>query len=119
MPTRVLLVDDNLDTIGLLAKVLARRDCESRITNDPIHALAIVREFQPQTVCLDIGMPLMDGYTLAQAIRDLPGLERCKIIAVSGYPPDEERLLKAGIDQHMLKPVSGAALAQAACSPAA
>ena len=109
---RVLLVDDQLDTVGLLAKVLERRGCEVRFTDDPRKSLEIAREFKPDAVCLDIGMPDVDGYTLAQAIRDLPALAHCTIIAISGYPPDEERLSKAGIDRHLLKPVAGTALAQ-------
>jgi CheY-like chemotaxis protein len=119
MSRRILLIDDHLDSVELLAKVLARHGCDTRLTDDPRRALEIAQDFHPSAVCLDIGMPEMDGYTLARAMRQVPALRNCRIIAISGYPPDRERLTKAGIDRHMLKPVSGAVLAQAICEPAA
>jgi CheY-like chemotaxis protein len=54
----------------------------------------------------------MDGYTLARSLRRIPGIVHCKIIAVSGYPPDSQRLAKAQIDRHLLKPIAGAILAE-------
>jgi CheY-like chemotaxis protein len=113
MAPRILLIDDQLDTVQLLAKVLTKRGCETRLTDDPRRAMEIAGEFRPDAICLDIGMPHIDGYTLAKSLRRLPQLPHCKIIAISGYPPDEERLNKAGIDRHMLKPISGAVLASA------
>ena len=119
MAARILLVDDNLDTVTVLARMLARHDCEPRYTTDPCEALWIAQDFLPDAVCVDLGMPVMDGYTLAQSIRQVPTLKLCKIIAVSGYPPDQVRLAKAGIDRHMLKPVTGRLLAKVVSEPAA
>jgi CheY-like chemotaxis protein len=113
MAPRILLIDDQLDTVELLAKVLVKRGCEVRLTDDPRRAIEIAADFRPDAICLDIGMPEMDGYTLAMSLRQLPELPHCKIFAISGFPPDDERLSKAGIDRHMLKPVSGAVLASA------
>jgi CheY-like chemotaxis protein len=118
MAIRVLLVDDQIDTVELFAKLLARRGCEARVTGDPFKAVEIAEEFRPDAICLDIGMPGMDGYTLAQSLRQVAGLENCRIVAISGYPPDQERLDKAGIDRHILKPVAPSALAQVLCDSA-
>ncbi len=112
MCPRILLIDDQLDGVESLVKILTRRGCEARFTDDPGKAIEIASDFQPHAVSIDIGMPAMDGYTLAQSLRRVPGAEHCKIIAVSGYPADEERLAKAQIDQHILKPVAGAVLAK-------
>jgi CheY-like chemotaxis protein len=118
MSTRILLIDDQLDTVELLAKLLARHGCEVRFTNEPLKAVEIAREFHPDAICVDIGMPDMDGYTLARSLRQSADLQNCKIAAISGYPPDQERMEKAGIDLHLLKPVSAAALIQSLCQPA-
>ena len=113
MSLRILLVDDNLDAVSLLAKLLSRHDCEVRFTCAPQDALEIAAEFHPEAICLDIGMPVIDGYTLAQSLRQIDGLEQCRIIAVSGHPPDRERLDKAGIEMHLLKPVAASVLVDA------
>ncbi len=113
MSLRILLVDDNLDAVSLLAKLLARHGCEVRYTSAPHEAMSIAQEFQPDAVCLDIGMPVLDGYTLAQSLRQISALRDCRIVAVSGHPPDRERLDKAGIDMHLLKPVAASVLAEA------
>jgi CheY-like chemotaxis protein len=118
MPTRILLIDDQLDTVQLLAKLLARHGCDVRYTNEPLKAVEIAGEFHPDAICLDIGMPDLDGYTLARSLRQSGELQNCKIVAISGYPPDHERMEKAGIDLHLLKPVSASALVQSLCQPA-
>ncbi len=117
MALRILLVDDNLDAVSLLARLLARYDCEVKFTCAPQDALEIAIQFHPEAVCLDIGMPVIDGYTLAQSLRQVDGLRDCRIIAVSGHPPDRERMEKAGIDLHLLKPVAASVLAEALGRP--
>ena len=108
-----LLVDDNLDAVSLLAKLLSRRRLRGAVYLRPQDALEIAAEFHPEAICLDIGMPVIDGYTLAQSLRQINGLEHCRIIAVSGHPPDRERLNKAGIEMHLLKPVAASVLVDA------
>ena len=69
-------------------------------------ALRLCREFQPQAVLLDIGLPGQDGYEIARKIRSLPGGAELKLIAVSGYG-DEAAVARgrdAGFDHHLIKP---------------
>jgi CheY-like chemotaxis protein len=110
---RVLLVDDQVDGAYILARLLERHGCETRFTGDPFEALEIAAEFQPESACLDLGMPGMDGYTLARQLRRLPGLAKCRIVALSGYPPDQDRMAAAGIAMQLLKPVAPTVLSQA------
>ena len=62
----------------------------------------------PAIALLDIGLPSMDGYELARRLRELRGLRRICLIAVTGYgqESDRERMLAAGFDAHLVKPVA-------------
>lgn len=70
-------------------------------------ALACVEGFRPEVGLLDIGLPEMNGYELAQRLRALPVLTGMQLIALTGYgqPDDRERALAAGFDDHLVKPV--------------
>jgi len=105
--TRILIVDDNLDTARGLAKLLARRDYEVRLAHDGPGALKAAREFAPAVVLLDIGLPGMDGYEVAQRLRANPACEKISVIAISGYgqEADRRRSGEAGFDHHLVKPV--------------
>jgi CheY-like chemotaxis protein len=117
MATRVLLVDDQTETAALVARLLEIYGCDSRFTGEPFEALKIAWTFQPHAVCVDLAMPSMDGYTLASCIRQLQGLEKCRIVALSGNVPDRDRLKAAGIDIHLMKPVDVKTLSLALCEP--
>jgi CheY-like chemotaxis protein len=71
-------------------------------------ALAQVRDFAPDHVLLDLGMPGMDGYEVARRIRASPLARQPRIIAVTGWGQDDdrERTLAAGFDGHLVKPAS-------------
>jgi CheY-like chemotaxis protein/two-component sensor histidine kinase len=105
-PHRVLVVDDNPDALELLADVLRTVGHEVRTAADPAQALEIARVFRPDVGVLDLGLPVMDGYTLAKQLRrELPGQPR--LIALTGYGQqhDRERSREAGFDAHLVKPV--------------
>jgi CheY-like chemotaxis protein len=102
---RVLLIDDSRDTTMVLSRLLARKcGFVVQAVEDATVAVAVATDFRPDAICLDIGMPVIDGYQLASAIRQVPGLGRIAIVALSGYPPNEEKDRAAGIDAHLLKP---------------
>ncbi|WP_432383640.1 response regulator [Duganella sp. P38] len=75
-------------------------------------ALAVAPMFQPQVGLLDIGLPGMDGYELAQRLREQPGAAELRLVAVTGYGQDADRkqARAAGFEQHLTKPVDLARL---------
>ncbi len=115
LPTRLLLVDDNQDAVDLLALSLTELGHDVRAAYDPQTALEMARAHPPDVALLDIGLPDMDGYELAAALRAaLPGAP-LGLIALSGYgqPADRSRSDAAGFSAHLVKPVDLATLQDA------
>jgi len=110
---RILIVDDNHDAATSLARLLEHAGHEVRDVRDGRSALDIVRAFEPEVVLLDIGLPDMDGWQLARALRQDAAIGPIKLIAISGYgqAADRRRSRDAGIDQHLTKPVDYASIA--------
>ena len=109
---RVLLVDDSVDAAEALSMLLETLGHEVRTMHDGTSALAIVDEFRPEVVILDIGLPGMDGFALARELRKLPSTRDALLLALTGFGGDEDRLRAraAGFDHHLVKPVSFADL---------
>jgi two-component system, chemotaxis family, CheB/CheR fusion protein len=109
---RVLVVDDNADAASSLAMLLSLRGHETQVAGSGREALERVESFQPDVVLLDIGLPETSGYDLARRLRALPGLRGVRLVALTGYgqAEDLQRALAAGFDDHVVKPVSLAAL---------
>lgn len=118
-PRRILIVDDNRDTIRLLSRLLIRRGHEVSTAYDGLSALDVAREFQPDFLLLDIGLPGLDGYSLARRLR-ASGFPQTPMIAISGYAQESDRALarEAGFDHHFSKPVDFDALAELVASAA-
>jgi len=111
-PRRVLIVDDNEDAANSLALILELGGHETASVYSAVDALARAAEFRPDVVLLDIGLPGMDGYEVAQKLRELPGLRDIRLVAVTGYGRSDDRLRArdAGFDDHLTKPVEYAVL---------
>ena len=105
--SRILIVDDNQDAADSLAMMLALDGHEVRQTYAGAPALACLREFRPDVVLLDIGLPGMDGYEVARRIREQPDGASVRLIALTGYgqESDKSRTRAAGFDEHLIKPV--------------
>jgi PAS domain S-box-containing protein len=105
---RVLVVEDNSDEAASLALLLEMEDCEVRTAADGEEAIEQVRAFQPQIIFMDLVMPRLDGAEAARRIRSLPDGERIRIVALtgSGQEGDRQRTRDAGMDGHLIKPVS-------------
>ncbi len=105
---RILVVDDGPEQSLLIGKILSYFGHTVRTASNEIEALACLEEFNPRIVMLDVGMPGMDGYELARRIRQRPGFTRTAIVAVTGFgqESDKELARPAGINRHLLKPVS-------------
>jgi CheY-like chemotaxis protein len=108
----VLVVDDNIDAAESIGKILNLFAHEVRCEYDGQSALAAAREYAPDVVVLDIGLPGMDGYEVARRLRAEDGSRRVRIVAVTGYGQAEDRARsrESGFDQHLTKPVDPEAL---------
>jgi CheY-like chemotaxis protein len=108
----VLVVEDNIDGARLMVRLLQSRGHQIRVAHDGPSALEAAREQRPEVVLLDIGLPGMDGYQVAEQLREMEGMERALLVALTGYGQDEDRQRshEAGIDLHMIKPVDPEAL---------
>jgi len=108
---RVLVVDDNKDAADSLSRLLQLWGHTVRTAYDEL-AVDLVPEFQPEAVLLDIGMPRMDGHTMAQHIRQRSTIKDVLIIAVTGFHDDtvRKRAHDAGFDHYLVKPVDTTAL---------
>lgn len=109
---RVLLVDDNVDSVQALAQLLKAYGHHVAVVYDPVSALRIVERFAPDVAVLDIGLPVMDGYELVRRLRESLGDHPCRFVALTGYgqDTDRDRSRAAGFGQHLVKPVSPDAL---------
>ena len=110
---RVLVVDDNQDAAELLSEALQLLGYRTATAHDGPAALRVAAEFQPDTALLDIGLPVMDGYELAQRLRAQLGGE-LKLVAITGYGQDSDRARSqaAGCQDHFTKPVDLRKLAE-------
>lgn len=105
---RILVVDDNVGAAITLSTLLARRgDHQVKTAYDGPSALAKTKEFHPEIVLLDIGLPGMDGSHVARTIREMDEFRDIVLIAVTGYGQEEDRQRskEAGFDMHLVKPV--------------
>lgn len=111
---RILVVDDNTDAAESLSLLLQLNAHEIRTATNGKDALALAAEFMPDIVFLDIGMPGMTGYELAVRLRQIPGLERITLAAVTGWgsEDDQARSREAGIDHHFTKPIAADAVSR-------
>lgn len=105
---RILVVDDNTDAAESLSLLLQLNAHEIRTATNGRDALALMRDFTPDIAFLDIGMPGMTGYELAQRMRALPALAHTTIVAVTGWgsEEDQQRSREAGFDHHFTKPIA-------------
>jgi signal transduction histidine kinase/ActR/RegA family two-component response regulator len=105
---RVLIVEDNEDTADTLGDVLRIAGLDVMVAHNGEEALAITRDFGPEVILCDIGLPgALSGYDVARAIRHDPSLGHPTMVAVTGYgrPEDRAHATEAGFDAHLTKPV--------------
>ena len=109
---RIMLVDDNVDAAQTLAALLEGAGHLVQTINDPRAALAAATAQAPDVFILDIGMPEIDGHTLARQLREQPGLRGATYVALTGYGQASDRASsrEAGFDLHLVKPVDAGQL---------
>ena len=111
-PRRVLLVDDSVDAAEAMSMLLETLGHEVRVMHDGPSALAVVDDFTPDVVILDIGLPGMDGFEVAREMRTRAVTKTALLIALTGYgaDSDKQKARDAGFDHHLVKPVSFTAI---------
>ena len=110
---RILVVDDNVDAGESMAALLTMQGYLTRVAHDGQQALQMAVDFQPKVIFLDIGMPGMNGYQVAQALRAVPETKTALLVALTGWGAREDRIKsqRAGFDEHLTKPADPAVVA--------
>ena len=105
---RVLVIEDNIDAAETLEEMLRLWGHEVAVAHDGRAGVERARAFKPDVVLCDIGLPVMDGYQVARAIRADSTLARTFLVALTGYAleEDQRRAAAAGFDRHLGKPVA-------------
>lgn len=103
---RILVVDDNVDAAESLALLLQLEGFTTQVAFDGLGALEVAVKFLPDVIFLDIGLPGLDGYKVAEQLRQMKTVGAPLLIALSGYgqASDRERSKAAGFDHHLVKP---------------
>jgi CheY-like chemotaxis protein len=111
-PLRVLIADDDRDSVLTLATLLEMEGYEVRAVNGGQEALDLAREFRPDVVLLDIGMPKITGYEAARRLRLRYGNDCPVLVAITGWKQASDKILAslAGFDHHVAKPYEPAQL---------
>ncbi len=104
---RVLVVEDNVQLAESLCLIVNLWGHECRVSHSGAEAIKLVEVFKPGVVLLDIGLPGMDGYAVAEELRNDSELKGITVIAMTGYGRDEDRMRSrsAGFDHHLVKPL--------------
>ncbi|RZA33529.1 MAG: response regulator, partial [Lysobacteraceae bacterium] len=116
----VLLIEDNEDGREMMATMLAAHGFPVATAADGLLGVAAALEACPAAALVDIGLPGIDGYEVARRLRHDPATRGIRLIALTGYglAEDHRRVMEAGFDQHLVKPVSMEQLIEA-LAPAA
>ncbi|MBC8090229.1 MAG: PAS domain-containing protein [Phycisphaerae bacterium] len=116
---RILVVDDNADSATSMSMMLNFLGHDTRTANDGIRGLELAEQFKPGVCLLDIGMPNLNGFEMAQRIRAEPWGKNILLIAISGWGQehDQERSRDAGFDMHFVKPIDPATLTSVLSAP--
>jgi signal transduction histidine kinase len=109
---RVLIVDDNVDAAEMLDLLVSGLGHTTKLAHDGAVALTTAAEFAPDVIFLDVGLPVINGYTVARRLRESPEFNHVHIAAVTGWGQEEDRrrAREAGFDSHFTKPLSPAVL---------
>jgi CheY-like chemotaxis protein len=109
---RIVLVDDQADSREMLRMLLESRDHVVIDVEDGPTAIEVISRERPDVAFIDIGLPEMNGYEVAQRLRSQPELEDVMLVALTGYgaPSDVSAAHAAGFDEHLIKPAELAKL---------
>jgi CheY-like chemotaxis protein len=117
---RVLVVEDNLDSVHSMAVLIKMMGHEVQFAINGFAAIAVARTFRPEIILLDIGLPDFKGHIIAQQLKWDPGLRKVRIIALTGLPDGDELqqlALEAGCDEFYRKPLDPVKLEELLAQP--
>jgi CheY-like chemotaxis protein len=105
--SHLLVVEDNPDTAGTLRHLLELVGYVVKVAYSGAQGLSLAKEWVPDVVLCDIGLPGMNGWELARTLRQLPALANTRLIALTAYGSEADRLrsIDAGFEKHLVKPV--------------
>ena len=108
----LLIVDDNPTNMKLVSFLLSKRGFDVRTADGAMEALALLGEFRPRLILVDLQMPDIDGFELTRRIKSDPATRSIVVVAVTAYAMkgDEERARAAGCDAYVTKPIDTRAL---------
>ncbi|HEY2517033.1 MAG TPA: chemotaxis protein CheB [Polyangiaceae bacterium] len=111
---RVVLIEDNADSREALSELLALRGFDCHTECDGAAGLALIERVGPDVAIVDLGLPTLDGFEIARRVRSNAALSDIYLIALTGYgqSSDRDAALRAGFDEHLVKPVDSAELMQ-------
>jgi len=106
--TRVMLVDDHIDSLVSVGRLLQLLGYDVRAALDGMNALMCAAQFHPDVALIDLSLPGLDGYWVARRLRDLDATRGTRLIAMTGWTTTdcEWRTRRAGFERHLVKPVS-------------
>jgi len=118
-PSRILVVDDCIDTVRGMEILLKHFGYDVQTASDGLTAIDIARRQKPHFVLLDIGLPRIDGYEIASRLRREDWCKASILVAISGYgwEEDRQRSFEAGFDHHLVKPVDHRVLISLLAAP--
>ena len=105
---RILVVDDNTEAADISAELLELHGYQTAVAYDGRSGLEAARTFQPDAILLDLGMPIMDGYEMAAALRAVPDYDQVALIAFTAWGDivTRQRVIATGFDEHIIKPAN-------------
>ena len=108
MKPKILIIEDNEQNLYLITFILEKHGYEVVQARDGREGIELVSRVQPALILLDIQLPVMDGYAVAEALRNNPALADVPIVAVTSYAMagDRERVLAAGCTGYLEKPIN-------------
>lgn len=117
---RVLVIDDNRDLAFGIQFLLGRKGYQVELAGSGAEGIAAAERQRPDVILLDIGLPDINGFEVAQRLRGMPALQGVRLVGMSGFGSDEHhrRSQATGIDRFLTKPVTAVALAEAVAAGA-
>ncbi|MHA4867660.1 response regulator [Duganella sp. PWIR1] len=105
---RILVIDDNAEAADISAELLELHGYQTNVAYSGLAGLEAARTFQPHGILLDLGMPGMDGYQVASALRAVPDFDDVALVAFTAWGDvvTRQRVIDTGFDEHIIKPAN-------------